>query len=287
MLCWQGLESNCLLLTLRHVLVTMCTETVVTICTASLTFHNSTFCPHSVFMCFVWISEQTAIISLYNINLLVCITETECVYCAVRIGSLNITQASSCLKIGFPLSVSFSPILYTHLQWRAVLTSSTNGGSLGTFHEAMFFRKQASIAVETIFTLILCPENFNGKRKKRGLEGLRPLRHGCPMFSWQKTKTVIADWSASRTCTDRNARYTPRPELLCSSIRGLYEIYKNVAMGQVKHPRGSQFGHPYFVDWDRSGRKTSNCSGALVWGWKSSGSGETPVSGFCAHCNEC
>jgi hypothetical protein len=33
-----------------------------------LTFTNSTFCPHSVFMCFVWISEQTAIISLYSIN---------------------------------------------------------------------------------------------------------------------------------------------------------------------------------------------------------------------------
>jgi hypothetical protein len=30
--------------------------------------HNSTFRPHSVFMCFVWISEQTAIISLYSIN---------------------------------------------------------------------------------------------------------------------------------------------------------------------------------------------------------------------------
>ena len=29
-------------------------------------------------MCFVWIWEQTAIISLYNINWLVCITETEC-----------------------------------------------------------------------------------------------------------------------------------------------------------------------------------------------------------------
>jgi hypothetical protein len=26
-------------------------STVVTICTASLTFNNSTFCPHSVFMC--------------------------------------------------------------------------------------------------------------------------------------------------------------------------------------------------------------------------------------------
>jgi len=43
-------------------------RTVVTICSANLTFNNSTFCPHSVFMCFVWISEQTAIISLYNIN---------------------------------------------------------------------------------------------------------------------------------------------------------------------------------------------------------------------------
>jgi hypothetical protein len=33
-----------------------------------LTFTNSTFCPLSVFMCFVCISEQTAMISLYNIN---------------------------------------------------------------------------------------------------------------------------------------------------------------------------------------------------------------------------
>ena len=44
---------------------------VVTICTASLTFSNSRFCPHSVFVCFVWIWEQTAIISLYSINWLV------------------------------------------------------------------------------------------------------------------------------------------------------------------------------------------------------------------------
>jgi hypothetical protein len=43
-----------------------------------LTLRNSTFCPHSVFMCFVWISEQTAIIYLYSINWLVFITETEC-----------------------------------------------------------------------------------------------------------------------------------------------------------------------------------------------------------------
>ena len=38
---------------------------VVTICVTSLTFNNPAFCPHSVFMCFVWNWEQTAIISLY------------------------------------------------------------------------------------------------------------------------------------------------------------------------------------------------------------------------------
>jgi hypothetical protein len=45
-------------------------------------------------MCFVWISEQTAIISLYSTNWLVFITETECVYCAVRAESLSITEVN-------------------------------------------------------------------------------------------------------------------------------------------------------------------------------------------------
>ena len=50
------------------------------------------FCPHSVFMCFVWISEQTAIISLHSINLSVLKTEAESVYCAVRTVSSNQTD---------------------------------------------------------------------------------------------------------------------------------------------------------------------------------------------------
>jgi hypothetical protein len=33
---------------------------------AGLALQNSTFCPHSVFMYFAWISEQTAIISLHK-----------------------------------------------------------------------------------------------------------------------------------------------------------------------------------------------------------------------------
>jgi hypothetical protein len=65
---------------------------VVTICTASLTFSNSKFCPHSLFLCFVWIWEQPAIISLYSINWLVFISKTECVHCTVRTGCSCITE---------------------------------------------------------------------------------------------------------------------------------------------------------------------------------------------------
>jgi hypothetical protein len=42
-------------------------------------------------MLFVWIAEQTVIISLYSVSWLVFITETECVYCAVRTGYFNVS----------------------------------------------------------------------------------------------------------------------------------------------------------------------------------------------------
>jgi hypothetical protein len=49
-------------------------------------------------MCFTCISEQTAIIALYSINLSFFITKAESVYCAVRTGSLNQTATVSPLK---------------------------------------------------------------------------------------------------------------------------------------------------------------------------------------------
>jgi len=54
-----------------------------------LAFKNSTFCPHSVFMCFVWTSDQAEILSMHSINELVFITE-RVVYRAAVIGPLNI-----------------------------------------------------------------------------------------------------------------------------------------------------------------------------------------------------
>jgi len=46
----------------------------------------------------MWISEQTAIISLYKINLSVFITEAQIVYCAVWTGSSNQIDTVSSLK---------------------------------------------------------------------------------------------------------------------------------------------------------------------------------------------
>ena len=50
------------------------------------TFSNSTFCSHTVCMYYLWIWEQTAIISLNTIDWLVFIMEMECVYCEVWTG---------------------------------------------------------------------------------------------------------------------------------------------------------------------------------------------------------
>ena len=42
----------------------------------------------------VWLSEEIAIISLHRTNYLAFITETECVYCAVRTQSLHRVQVN-------------------------------------------------------------------------------------------------------------------------------------------------------------------------------------------------
>ena len=70
-------------------------------------------------MCFVWISEQTAIFSLYSINWLVCITETVSVYCAVQTESLNVTEVKFCLQDGHRAHVEYPPMFQTDHQHAA------------------------------------------------------------------------------------------------------------------------------------------------------------------------
>jgi hypothetical protein len=88
-----------------------------------LTFTNYTFCPHCVFMCFVWISEQTAVISLCSINWLLFITGTECVYCAVRTESSRLT-----------LSLELGMLLHEALRYRSKGRGFDSPWVNGIFH---------------------------------------------------------------------------------------------------------------------------------------------------------
>jgi len=62
---------------------------------------------HIACMCSIWISEQTATMSLYNINMLDFITEVESVYCAVRTESLHNTYTFRLQKFNLPVKLKF------------------------------------------------------------------------------------------------------------------------------------------------------------------------------------
>jgi len=75
---------------------------------------------------FAWISEQTAIISLYTINLTVFITVAESVYCTVKTSSLNQTDTVSSL-MGLRLRVSGAKIRSPHysITWSLINSNFT------------------------------------------------------------------------------------------------------------------------------------------------------------------
>jgi len=94
--------------------------------------------PQSVFVCFLYGSQnKTAIISLYNINWLVCITEKERVYCAVRTESVNehVAFRPDRVKAGLPSSTdgseSLAPNLFSrHYSMRCVGGNAADGNEL-------------------------------------------------------------------------------------------------------------------------------------------------------------
>jgi len=60
---------------------------------------------HTVFMCFVFIWEQTTTCATYSIKWLVFITEMKSVYSAVRTGCLNKVVCASSLKVNIVTTV--------------------------------------------------------------------------------------------------------------------------------------------------------------------------------------
>ena len=77
------------------------------VCASSLKVNIATIVrsAHTVFMCFVFIWEQTATCATYSINWLVFITEKKSVYYAVWTGSLNKAVCASSLKVNIATTV--------------------------------------------------------------------------------------------------------------------------------------------------------------------------------------
>jgi hypothetical protein len=142
-------------------------RTVVTICTASLTFNNSAFCPHSVFMCFVWISEKNShyfpmrtgllakrdcfflsfclsvSVSLKGFMIIVSLSwclsasvDTQCIHCPAR--------CPCCLQYSVPHGNQhmFSYIKLCYIQWNPAVLSNP--------------QLLSAVLYSSVFTL-LCP----------------------------------------------------------------------------------------------------------------------------------
>jgi hypothetical protein len=71
-------------LTKEKLTVTCKTQSLLYI-TPGLMSKNSKSCPHDAFSCFIWISEQMAIISTYSINWLSSVNESECLLCCTSV----------------------------------------------------------------------------------------------------------------------------------------------------------------------------------------------------------
>jgi len=122
-------------------------------------------------ICFIWISEQTAIIPLYNIDWLVFIAERESVYCAVWTRSLTIIHVHFSLRRASRQSPTAEAEARSHVRLavdevavelvflRVLRLSPFNtsppmlhGRSLENFQQDMLFRKSESIVYGSTFT---------------------------------------------------------------------------------------------------------------------------------------
>ena len=88
-------------------------------------------------MCFVWIWEKAAIISLYIIIWRVFIIETESVYCAVRNEYLHVIEECR-FRLRAPVSI-IPPTLHNSLHLDAALNRKKKVRRVRTLQKAMVF----------------------------------------------------------------------------------------------------------------------------------------------------
>ena len=114
-------------------------------------------------MCFVWISEQTAIISLYSNVWLIFITETECVYCAVR-STFNVLP-TQCIYV-FYVDLRTNSDYFTVQHW---LVGFYNWDGVCLLRGTFYIQRSA----HTVYLCVLC-----------GSENKQRLFHCTALTDW-------------------------------------------------------------------------------------------------------
>jgi hypothetical protein len=98
----------------------------------SLTFRH--FCVPST-LCFVWISEQTAVVSLYSINWLVCITEMQCVFTARYELNLRVwLRLILAIKYSVSRCTPLPPFLYVFTSFLFSVRKASRNNSIAFWH---------------------------------------------------------------------------------------------------------------------------------------------------------
>jgi hypothetical protein len=80
-----------------------------------------------LFMCFVWLSRKTSIISRCSSNVLAFINETTCVYCAVRTVTLALSEVNFSLKrVKIPPTSTINPLNFSTIIYLRIAYGSQN-----------------------------------------------------------------------------------------------------------------------------------------------------------------
>ena len=97
---------------------------------------NSTLCPHIVFMCFVWISEQTAIIALYSINFWHRSFTINSNKSPTWYNNFSVYYLDVCLQLNMSRAFSRPSSGAQWLQWQPLVLPSYRGDSRAVFEHS-------------------------------------------------------------------------------------------------------------------------------------------------------
>jgi len=118
-------------------------------------YHSTTVrSAHTVFMCFVFIWEQTATCATYSINWLVFITEMKSVYSAVRTGDLNTAVSAPSVKGKRNNTIFSSTIFNVQLPDDTLLTLADTHNKSAAIWAANWHRDLWQHAIQQTSTIL-------------------------------------------------------------------------------------------------------------------------------------